>query len=84
MGIVVVESFVEGKDQRRVCEDVIVTSDDFAAVIDGASDETGVQYAGKTGGRFAADAIAMAIEHLSPVSTPATSQTSCPPPSRPL
>lgn len=54
MGIRVVEQFVESKRSDRVCEDMIVVTEDFAAVIDGASDATGADFGGMTGGRFAA------------------------------
>ncbi len=62
----VVEEFVEGKSSGRPCEDLIVTTPDFAAVIDGATDETGAQFDGQTGGRFAAETLASAITDLSP------------------
>ena len=58
MGIRVREQFVAGKSADRVCEDLIVVTDDFAAVIDGASDATGADFAGKTGGRLAAEIVA--------------------------
>ncbi|MEE9416181.1 MAG: hypothetical protein V3V01_12925 [Acidimicrobiales bacterium] len=51
----VVEQFVEGKSDDIICEDLIVVTTDFAAVIDGASDETGMKFGGWSGGRFAAE-----------------------------
>lgn len=66
MGIRVSEHFVEAKFAERVCEDVIVVTDHFAAVIDGASDATGLSIDGKTGGRFAAEVIERAIHELAP------------------
>jgi len=65
----VVEEFVEGKNPGRTCEDFIVTTSNFAAVIDGASDETGALFEGKAGGLFAAETLALAIEGLDPAST---------------
>lgn len=64
MSFEILERFVEGKHDDRQCEDVVVATDDFVAVIDGASDETGARFAGKSGGKFAADAVAHAIRHL--------------------
>lgn len=61
----VVEQFVEAKSDDRVCEDMIVVSDHFAAVIDGASDATGARFAGKSGGRLAAETITDSILRLS-------------------
>jgi hypothetical protein len=58
------EVFVEGKQRDRDCEDVIVVSDDLVAVIDGATDETGARFRGKSGGKFAADVIADALRGL--------------------
>jgi hypothetical protein len=68
VGFKILEQFVEGKLDSRVCEDLIVVTNDFAAVIDGASDESGARFAGKSGGKFAADVIAYTIEHL-PIAT---------------
>lgn len=43
---------------------MIVVTDDFAAVIDGASDATGAQFGGMTGGRFAAVVVEATIQTL--------------------
>lgn len=64
VSISVAERFVEGKFDDRVCEDMIVVTDDFAAVIDGASDATGARFDGRSGGFLAAEAIAVAISAL--------------------
>jgi hypothetical protein len=56
--------FVEGKQCDRDCEDVIVVSDHFVAVIDGATDASGAVFAGKSGGKFAADVIAEALRGM--------------------
>ena len=60
----VAEQFVRGKSADRACEDLVVTTSDFAAVIDGATDETGTLYGGRTGGLLAAETLALAIEQL--------------------
>lgn len=65
----VVEEFVEGKSTNRACEDITVVTSDFAAVIDGATDETGALFNGKSGGLVAAETLASAIEGLAPSST---------------
>jgi hypothetical protein len=64
MGWSVVERFVESKCDTRESEDVIVVTDNFAAVVDGATDETGALFDGRSGGRFAAEAVRNAIELL--------------------
>lgn len=58
----VAEVFVEGKHPDQVCEDVVVVTEHLVAVVDGATDETGARFAGTTGGRFAADVVAGALE----------------------
>lgn len=69
MGWSVVEEFVEGKSSDRACEDLITITADFAAVIDGATDETGALYDGKSGGLIAAETLGSAIESLGRDST---------------
>jgi hypothetical protein len=59
------EQFVLGKlGDAELCEDVLVATDDFVAVIDGTTDRTGWTYAGRLGGRAAADVCAAAIRAL--------------------
>lgn len=62
----IVEQFVESKSDNRSCEDVIVATPYFAAVIDGATDETGMRFKEKSGGVFAAETLGSAIEALNP------------------
>ena len=51
----VIEAFVQGKwDDPGRCEDVLVVTDDFAAVIDGATTAPGSVLGGLAPGRFAA------------------------------
>lgn len=64
------ERFLMGKCQDQgLCEDMIVESADFCAVIDGVTSKSDVRYDGKTGGRYAAEVIAKAIEGLDPEET---------------
>jgi hypothetical protein len=62
----VIESQTMAKRGRpEFCEDLIVESDDFLAVIDGVTDKHGFRYSGaRTGGRFAADLLASEIRRL--------------------
>lgn len=60
-----IEKFIQGKAlDPSLCEDAIVLTDDFAVVIDGASDKTGVRYDGLLGGRFAAQSVARTFASL--------------------
>lgn len=61
----IIETFICGKkDDPALCEDMIVITPDFYAVIDGATTKTCPQVTGKSGGRFAAEMIAAGIESL--------------------
>ena len=61
----VAERRLEGKSgDPDACEDVIVVTDHFAAVIDGETDKTGLRFGGRTGGRAAAELMAQVIEEL--------------------
>lgn len=61
----IVETFVQGKKpDQNLCEDVIVIADHYAAVIDGATDNSGATYNDITGGRYAAETLAKAIAEL--------------------
>ena len=61
----VVEQFVCGRaGDPGLCEDVIVVTDDFAAVIDGVTDKTRCVYDGMLGGGFAATQLAAAFSVL--------------------
>jgi hypothetical protein len=63
----VVEQFVRGKlDDPSLCEDAVVVTPGFAAVVDGATDVSGRSYAGVTGGRWAMLACVDAIQGLPP------------------
>jgi hypothetical protein len=63
----VVEQFVASKTGRpKRCEDGIVVTSAFAAVIDGGTDKTGLRYSGMTGGRYAMLACADGLRSLDP------------------
>lgn len=60
-----IEQFICGKkDDPALCEDMIVITPDFVAVIDGATSKSCPEMAGKSGGRFAAETVAQALEKL--------------------
>ncbi len=63
----IVEQFVQAKlGPPEQCEDGILVTSNFAAVIDGATDKTGQRYDGMTGGRFAMLACSDALRSLEP------------------
>ena len=63
----VVEEFLAAKTGNGAdCEDGIVVTEGFAAVIDGATDKTRRQFSGLRGGRFAMLACADAVRSLEP------------------
>lgn len=58
------EVFTAPKNSSADSEDVYVCTDDFAAVVDGATDKSGKLWDGKTGGRLVAEICASVIETL--------------------
>ncbi len=66
------EIFVESKQPGRECEDAIVVTDDLVAVIDGATDSTSAVFGGRSGGKFAADVIVQALQHMASPLSPRT------------
>lgn len=61
----IIEASTIGKSpDDSLCEDSIALSDDFAAVIDGATDKTGALYEGRPGGRFASEVLCTAVREL--------------------
>lgn len=61
----VIEQVVVGKgSDQTLCEDMIVVTADFAAVIDGATDKRGLDFDGSSGGLLAARAIRDALLEL--------------------
>lgn len=63
MTFTVLEQFCEGKGQPEACEDRLVITPHFVAVIDGATSSAPLA-SGKAGGIVAAEAIADVIPHL--------------------
>jgi hypothetical protein len=64
--MLIIEHFVASKQPGRLSEDMIVTADHWAAVVDGATDASGTRFDGVSGGRFAAEVIAAALLGLDP------------------
>jgi hypothetical protein len=61
----IAEQFIAAKTgQSKQCEDGIVVTSEFAAVIDGDTDKTGLRYEGMTGGRYAMLACSDAVRSL--------------------
>ena len=61
----IIEQFICGKkNDPALCEDIIVTTPDFMAVIDGATSKSCPPLGGMTSGRFAAQTIADAVRGL--------------------
>lgn len=55
----IIEQFCASRSSvSEECEDILVTSENFIAVIDGATSKTNKTYEGKTGGKIAAELIA--------------------------
>ncbi|WP_371069073.1 hypothetical protein [Sediminibacillus sp. JSM 1682029] len=65
MGIHIIESFLQGKrPDPELCEDMIVINEDFAAVIDGATNVSGRMINGKSPGRIAAEIVKQTVGRL--------------------
>jgi hypothetical protein len=62
----IIEEFLHSRSANpEECEDFLVKSDNFLAVIDGVTDKHGFPYrGGKKGGRFAGEIVAQEIEQL--------------------
>lgn len=61
----IIECFVMGKSiNSEECEDIIVVSEHFYAVIDGVTSKFPIKYEGKTAGRYCAELLAQAISSL--------------------
>lgn len=64
-----VESFIQGKQDETHCEDGVVLSSDFVAVIDGSTSKGDYAWGEKTSGQLARDIIAEAILQFVPMTT---------------
>lgn len=61
----VIESFIESKTENLAdCEDEIVISENFFAVIDGVTSKFPIKYNGQSSGRFCASVVSAAILSL--------------------
>ncbi len=61
----IIESFIKGKAKdQTLCEDLLVITDDFVAVIDGVTAKTNKLVNNKTGGRIAAETIENTIKTM--------------------
>ena len=59
----IIEKFIEGKKaDQALCEDKLLITEDFIAVVDGVTAKSSRTWDGKTGGIAAAEAICKAIE----------------------
>ncbi|MGI5173839.1 hypothetical protein H0R92_09600 [Treponema sp. OMZ 840] len=58
----ILESLIKGKTTDGYCEDVLVVTDRFIAVIDGVTSKSDFIYEGKKTGRLAAELVQKAIE----------------------
>ena len=64
-GVKVIEqSIIPKTGKASDCEDGLVVTGDFAAVVDGATDKNGRRFDGLTGGRLAMETVIVAIESL--------------------
>ncbi|MCM1312734.1 MAG: hypothetical protein NC206_03785 [Bacteroides sp.] len=63
----IIEQFLQGKkSDRQLCEDEIVVTDDFVAVIDGSTSKGTERYTRKATGRVAADIVSSVLRSLVP------------------
>lgn len=61
----VIENFVEGRNKdQNLCEDGVLVSDNFIAIIDGATAKSKVLYEGKSSGRIAMEKVREAIDTI--------------------
>lgn len=61
----IIKKFVLGKaDNSETCEDVIVATDDFIAVIDGATAKDPTKYEGKKSGKIVSEVLAQAMMEM--------------------
>lgn len=58
----IIESKTESKSPERLCEDLLVITQDFIAVIDGVTPKSDFSYNGKSTGRLAAECVAQAVK----------------------
>jgi glycerophosphoryl diester phosphodiesterase len=60
-----IEQFLLGKkDDPSLCEDIVLLNDRYLGIVDGATDKSGLRFAGKTSGRVAAEIVARTLASL--------------------
>lgn len=64
VSVQVLEAFIQGKVNDEKCEDTIVNTSDFIAIVDGVTSKSNFQYQGKTTGKLASTMIASILERL--------------------
>ena len=62
--VIVTESFVKSKSTPEKCEDCLVVTENFIAVIDGVTSKSDFRYDGKTTGRIAAEILEALFQNL--------------------
>lgn len=60
----IVEHFIKGKSSPKKCEDALVVSEHFIAVVDGVTSKSDFTYQGKTTGKLASEIISKQLECL--------------------
>ncbi len=66
----ILEQFIKGKNpDTSLCEDMLFVSENFIAVIDGATAKTAKLFNGKSGGKAAAEAVCQVLQTLNPRTT---------------
>ena len=64
VSIQVLEAFIRGKVSDEKCEDTIVNTADFIAIVDGVTSKSHFKYQGKTTGKLASTMIAGILERM--------------------
>ena len=64
--IAIIESFIRGKSSQESCEDALVITDDFIAVIDGVTSKTAFTHGRRTTGKIASGIVQEAIQQADP------------------
>src|SRR6266550_3061129 len=61
----IIQKYINSKTgDMNLCEDSIVTTDNFVAIVDGATSRSPITYDGKKNGKVASEIVAKSIEEL--------------------
>jgi hypothetical protein len=61
----IIQQYINSKTgDMSLCEDSIVTTDNFIAIVDGATSRSKIKYSGKTNGKVASELVAKTISEL--------------------